>query len=62
MPCEPDGGMNNCTSVRCPCPPDCEGTLRADRRNRQDTLTFLICDVCACAYVAEDLKAKEPNG
>lgn len=42
----------NPSSVRCPC--QCGGFLESDGRNKQDTLSFLICSRCRCCYVARD--------
>jgi len=53
MPCAREDAIEPCPRVACPCP-GCDGTLRADGRNVQDTLTFLQCDACGCTYVAED--------
>lgn len=42
----------NCSPVSCPC--QCGGILQNDGRNKIDTLTFLMCSRCSCAYVAGD--------
>lgn len=44
-------------AIKCQCD-GCGGTLRADGRNKMDTLTFLICSECACCYRAEDKQVK----
>jgi hypothetical protein len=50
---EEDKPFTDPRSIACP-EAACVGTLRSGGRNVPNTLTFLICDVCACAYVAED--------
>lgn len=47
-----DGGLNNTLAVPCPC--ECGGTLRSDGRNKQETLTFLLCPTCGCTHHADD--------
>lgn len=60
MPCDRESCVfENCLPIKCPCPGGCEGTLKSDGRNVQDDLTFLQCDTCGCAYVAEDFPKKE---
>lgn len=55
MPCEGDENIfAPPPAIRCQCRPGCDGILRADGRNIMNTLTFLVCDVCGCAYHAED--------
>ncbi len=52
-----DIGIMGPFPVSCPC--GCEkGVLRSDGRNKQGTLTFLMCDACSCTYEANDFKPK----
>lgn len=61
MPCSRESCVfEDRVFVRCPCPGPCEGTLMSDGRSVQDNLTFLQCDKCGCAYVAEDFKKEKP--
>lgn len=53
LPCHKEAGLQNPVSVKCPC--GCKGgILKSDGRNVQDNLTFLMCSVCKCTYVADD--------
>lgn len=47
-------GFDNCPKVACPCE-NCTGELRSDGRNKLNNLTFLVCNVCSCTYVAYDV-------
>lgn len=52
-PCADEIGLTPCPIIQCPC--GCQGVLQVEGRNTLDTLMFLQCSTCACAYVAYDV-------